>query len=278
MTLFRGRFSVKSWHGIDRSLLIGWPCRTGGTGKSYSIKSISDTGCIRLRMFHTRVFAKDAVRTALSLHQFAREHPWPCACFFFLHRRKLSMNTGCVSSKKSVLGEGISKKSRKPYQDFCTKWGNEIKKWTVVKNVAVDSRTILGAVGWQKRCFYPYLKWGDFFCFVKKLENVLWKTLKKRCVLRYLARGALRKKECLLSERYGRTEEIFLSQGGDFEVSRRFYLLRGQWKAGKKRSILCIRWGKPIENWINRMRNAETCRAIFCRFGCKNGSFYLYLI
>ncbi len=30
----------------------------GGTGKSYSIKSISDTGCIRLRMFHTRVFCK----------------------------------------------------------------------------------------------------------------------------------------------------------------------------------------------------------------------------
>lgn len=189
------------------------------------------------------------------------------------------MNTGCISSKISVLGEGVSKKHRgKTHQNFCIKWGKEIKKWTVVKNVAGGRRTILWAVGWQKRCFYPYLKWRDFFCFVKKLVNVLWKTLKKRCVLRYLARGALRKKECLLSERYGRAKKIFLSQGGDFEVSRRFYLLRGQWKAGKKRSVFCTRWGKPIENWMKRMRNAETCRAIFCRFGCKNGSFYLYLI
>lgn len=166
----------------------------------------------------------------------------------------------------------------KPIRIFVLSEERKSKKWTVLKNVAGVRRTILETAGWQKSCFYPYLKWRDFFCFVKNLLNVLWKTLKKRCVLRYLARGALRKENAFCRNDMAERQKIFLSQGGDFEGSRRFYLLRGQWKAGKKRSVFCTRWWKLIENWITRMRNAETCRTILCRIGCKTGPFYLYLI
>lgn len=135
---------------------------------------MSDTGCIRLRMFHTRVLCKGRCSNSFVLASICAGTPLTlCILFlsaqmktFYEHRvyflKKIRIRWGHIQEMQETLS-GI----------FVLSGEMKSKKRTVLKNVAGVRRTILETAGWQKRRFYPYLKWRPFF--------VSWKNLKTFC-------------------------------------------------------------------------------------------------